>query len=93
MPIFYVSSFWLFEGMRKLGHTEIGEIVVSVVSSGKFSPTVVFPLDQDLGVLLTCHILCLVLICLQIFWAFVLVVPLLVALITLHALEVSVCVQ
>ena len=76
MPIFYVSSFWLFEGMQQLGHTDIGEIVVSVVPACKFSPTVVFPLDHDLGVLLLCHLLCLVLICLKIFWAFVLVLSL-----------------
>ena len=93
MPIFYVSSLWLFEGMGRLGHTEIGVIVVSVVPACKFSPTVVFPLDCDLGVLLTCHLLCLVLICLQIFWALVLVVPLLVEVVSLYALEVSICVQ
>ena len=93
MPIFYVSSFWLFEGMRQLVHAEIGEIIVSVVPACKFSPTVVFPLNRDLGVLLPCHLLCIFLICLQLFWAFILVVPLLVALVTLHALGVSVFVQ
>ena len=93
MPILYVSGLWLFEGMQQLGHTENGEIVVSVVPDCKFSTTVVFPLDRDLGVMLLCHLFCLVLICLQLFWSLVLVVPLLVAVITLHALDVSVCVQ
>ena len=93
MPIFYVYSLWLFEVTGQLGHTEIGEIVVSAVPACKFSPTVVFPLDRDLGALLPCHLLCLVLIFLQIFWALVLVVTLLVAVVTLHYIEVSVCVQ
>ena len=87
MPVFYVSSLWLFEGMGQLGNTEVGEIVVSVVPACNFSPTVVFPLDRNLGVLLPCHLFCLVLICLQLLWAFVLVVPLLVAVIKIHALE------
>ena len=93
MPIFYVSSLWLFESVRQLGHAEIGKIVVSVISDCKFCPTVVFPFDRDLGMLLPCHLLCLVLICLQLLWAFILVVPLLLAVITFHAKEASVCVQ
>ena len=79
--------------MGQLGHTEVGEIVISVVPACKFSPTVVFPLDRDLGVLLPCHLLCLVLICLQLFWALVLVVTIIVEVVSLHTLEVSVCVQ
>ena len=93
MPIFHVSSLWLFGSVRQLGHAEIGKVVVSVIPACKFCPTVVFPLDRDLGVLLPCYLLCLVLICLQLFWALVLVVSLLVAVITFHALKVSVCVQ
>ena len=78
--------------MGQLVHTEVGEITISVVPAYKFSPAVVFPLDRNLGVLLPCHLLCLVLICLQLFWALVLVVPLLVAVVSLHILEVSICV-
>ena len=77
MPIFYVSSLWLFKGTGQLGHTEVSEIVISIVPACKFSPAVVFPLDRDLGVLLPCHLLCLFFICIQLFWALVLVVPLL----------------
>ena len=84
MPILYVSSLWFFKGMGHLGHTEVVEIAISVVPDYKFSPAVVFPLYRNLGVLLPCHLLCLVLICLQILWALVLVVPLLVALVALQ---------
>ena len=93
MPILDVSSLWFFKGMGQLGYTEVGEITISAFPAYNFSPDVVFPLDRDLGVLLPCQRLCLVLICLQLFWALVLVVPLLVAVVSLHILEVSIFVQ
>ena len=62
MSILDVSSRWFFKGMGQLGHTKVGEITISVVPTYKFSPAVVFTLDHDLGMLLPCHLLCLVLI-------------------------------